>query len=201
MRKYLIAINASSDFAKNIAPFDKVLKKLETMGKLYRHVFMKIYTRHIEIIYFGNEDDFQKRYLPTEKFDETYGFRLDARRYFPMDPDYRISNLETFMARIEALENLLTALDNKADESVKKPIVDHDGNYLEDGEYYVYHECKRCRRKIFIKLNDDCGYDYPSGWARHYGPEIEGSLCPSCEEKFSEMKKDLCIRFLEGEKL
>lgn len=86
-------------------------------------------------------------------------------------------------------------------EELKMMFVDIDGNYLEDGEYYVYHECKRCRRKIFIKLNSDCGYEYPHCWVRHYESEIEGNLCPSCEEKLSEMKKDLYIRFMEGEKL
>lgn len=194
MKTYRIAINPNSDFAKNVAPFDNVEEELDKTEKLYYSTFTKIHTFHIEICYIDEK--------PIQNFHETYGFCVDLKRHFPGEaPEYRVLDFETFIARINALEGLLTILDDKNDKPAEEPIVDHDGNYFEDGKYYVYHECKRCHRKIFIKLNDDFNYEYPHHWARHYRPEIEGNLCPSCEEKLSEMKNDLYIRFMEGEKL
>lgn len=190
MKKCNIAININSVFAKTIAPMEEIRKKLTNMGYFNRATLSEINLEHVNICYVDTDEI--KR---SAGYNESYGFFgvLEDRSYF-MDWTFEI-----FISRIIALEDILGTFNEQ--KSSPEPIVDHDGNYLEDGEYYVYHECKRCHKKIFIKLNSDCGYEYPSGWARHYGPEIKGSLCPSCEEKLSEMKKDLCIRFMEGEKL
>lgn len=190
MKKCNIAINTNSVFAKTIAPMEEIRKKLTNMGYFNRATLSEINLEHVNICYVDTDEI--KR---STGYIESYGFFgvLEDRSYF-MDWTF-----ETFISRIIALEDILGIFNEQ--KSSREQIVDHDGSYFEDGEYYVYHECKRCHKKIFIKVNSNGGYEYPHRWARHYGPEIEGNLCPSCEEKLSEMKKDLCIRFLEGEKL
>lgn len=83
-------------------------------------------------------------------------------------------------------------------EELKMMFVDIDGDYLEDGKAYCYLKCKRCNRKVFIKLDNDMTYDYPKGWARYYGPEIEGNLCIYCEEELHDRKNRLYIDFMKG---
>lgn len=206
MKEYRIAVNSDSPFGRSIVTFNFVKNNLEKKNYLNDVLEDELHTRHVGIYFIKNEEIGKETTNPlwTLKYNETFGFDSKTAYYLSRSVDMldvvEMSSIG-FIARVVALEDILRIFARDEDKPVEKPSVDHDGSYLEDGEYYVYHECKRCHRKIFIKLNDDCGYEYPSGWARHYGPEIEGNLCPSCEEKLSEMKKDLCVRFMEGEKL
>lgn len=198
MNKYRIAVNASATFGSMIAPAYLVENELKCKGYFHhKDIYGNIHTEHVGIYYLENPDVTKQG---RNSYDETYGFNNILSDYLSGKYDMLNQIEETvnaFITRIVILEDSLSVFGK----DIEGPIIDHDGARLEDGEYYVYHECKRCHKKIFIKLNDDCGYEYPHRWARHYGPEIEGNLCPSCEEKLSKMKNDLYIRFMEGEKL
>lgn len=201
MKEYRIAVNSDSSFGRSIVTFNFVKNNLEKKKYLDDVLEDELHTRHVGIYFIKNEEVEEET---TNKYNETFGFNSKTAYYLSRSVDMldvvEMSSVG-FIARIVALEDILRIFAREEDRPVKNPIVDHEGNYFEDGEYYVYHECKRCHKKIFIKLNDDCGYEYPHCWARHYGPEIEGNLCPSCEEKLSKMKKNLYACFMEGEKL
>lgn len=200
--KYRIAINSDSLFGTSIANFNFVRKTLERKEYLHFELPNELHTNHIGIYYFNN--DAVRKESPNT-YDETFGFNSKAAYHLSGRNDM-LDLIEMgstgFISRIIAFEDPLAIFNDDSDEKgTDEPIVDHDGNYFEDGEYYVYHECERCHKKIFIKVNSNGGYEYPHRWARHYGSEIEGNLCPFCEEKLSKMKKDLYVRFMEGEKL
>lgn len=198
MNKYRIAVNTSAKFGSMIAPAYLVENELKYKGYFHhKDIYGNIYTEHVGIYYLENPDVTKQG---PKSYDETYGFANITSDFLSGKHDMLNQIEETvnaFITRIVILEDHLSVFGK----DTEIPIVDHDGNHFEDGEYYVYHECKRCHKKIFIKLNNDCGYEYPHHWVRHYGPEIEGNLCPSCEEKLSKMKNDLYVRFMEGEKL
>lgn len=201
MKEYRIAVNSDSPFGRSIVTFNFVKNNLEKKNYLDDVLEDELHTRHVGIYFIKNEEVGEET---TNKYNETFGFDSKTAYYLSRNVDMldvvEMSSVG-FIARVVALEDILRIFARDEDKPIEKPIVDHDGNYFEDGEYYVYHECKRCHRKIFIKVNSNGGYEYPQRWARHYGPEIEGNLCSFCEEKLSKIKNDLYIRFMEGEKL
>lgn len=200
MKEYHIAVNSNSPFGRSIVTFNFVKNNLEKKNYLHNVLEDELHTRYVGIYFIKNEEVEKET---TNKYDETFGFNSKAAYYLSGSVDMldivEMSSVG-FIARVVALEDILRIFAREEDKPVEKPIVDHDGNRLEDGYAYCYRECKRCYRKIFIKLNCIGAYESPDGWVTHdKEKETEATFCPICERELIKQQEKLYIRFMEGE--